>query len=234
MIILFKYLFRNKLISNIVCLAILILFCFSCKEEIISELDFEFQPIEIVYYPEKHISINFNIEPIGGNEPYNLNWFEPDYQNEEGPYSITIDDDILLDFEIVDAVNTSKRFTYEIKTDSIDSLIYDYRNRFVGSYACNVTSSYSGSVDYFLDTLVVEKNNSYKGINILIENKIANNYTVMEMSDPNIKEYNCYSAVSFYGYHSGVSFSNDSIFYTLSGPLGHYNTNVYKGAIISE
>jgi len=33
----------------------------------------------------------------------------------------------------------------------------------------------------------------------------------------------------FYGYHRGVTFSNDSIYFSESGPLGFYYTNTYKG-----
>lgn len=217
-----------------VCMAMLIPICFSCKKENTSELNFEFHASQIVYYPEKHISITFNIEPAGDNGPFSLKWFEPDTLKEVGPYSIDISDDLILDFEILDAKHTSARFTYEIKIGTIDSLQYDYRNRYIGKYSCNAANSYNGSTEYYPDTLTVVKNDVFNMINILTRNDLLYNYEGNNMTYLNSNGYYSYPSGLYYGYHSGASFTHDSIHYSVSGPLGYYYTIVYEGIRINN
>ena len=180
------------------------------------------------------ILILFNLSCEKDNKGlYTFNWFNPDSLKEEGPYTINLSSNLMLDFEIFSNKSTTQRFQYEIIADTIDSLRYDYRNNYIGTYSCNVTSSYEGSTDYYQDTLTVVKNNSFNMLNILTKNDIINNNEGNKMTYLNSNGYYSYPTGDFYGYHSGVSFSNDSIHYSASGPLGFYYTNIYEGVRIN-
>jgi hypothetical protein len=225
---------RNILHYKLPYIVILIFLNFSCGKEKHPKIDYEFQTIEIIYYPDNHISMTFDIIPKDDKEVYTINWFNPDSLKEEGPYTISLSSNLILDFEIYDSKNSIQRFQYEIKRDTIDSLRYDYRNNYIGTYSCDVTYSYDGSIKYYQDTLIVVKNISFKMLNILTKYDIINNYEGNKMTYLNSNGYNSYPTGDFYGYHSGVLFSNDSIHYTESGPLGFYYTNIYEGVRISQ
>ena len=225
-----RHFFNHKLLSTV----ILILINLSCEKESNLRLDFVFKTTEIIYYPNKHILMTFNIIPKGYNEPYTFKWFKPDSLKEEGPYSINISSNLMLDFEISDTKNISQRFTYEIKTDTIDSIKYDYRNNCVGTYKCNVASSYNGSTEYFQDTLVVIKTSSFNMLNIRDSKDIKNNYAGNIMTYIDSNGNNGFPKRDFFGYHSRVLFTDDSIHYSVSGPLGFYYTNVYDGIRINQ
>jgi len=207
-------------------IAILIFISFSCENEKDSKISYECRFIDIACFPEKKISLTFRIVPQGNHSPFVFIWYEPSYFQGEGPFSIETDKNFILDFEIQDAGNASQRFIYEIRTDTIDSLKYDYRNRYIGKYSCTETSSYNGSTEYYTDTLTVEKSVEFNMVNILTVHDINNNYEGSKMS--------YLQSNSFYGYHSAVSFANDSIHYAVSGPLGFYYTNVYEGIRINQ
>jgi hypothetical protein len=230
----FVFLSMNKLFQYILSIAILFLFSFSCEKENSSKISFEFNAIDIIYYPEKHISMTFKIIPEGDNGPFTLKWYEPDSLNGEGPYAIEINDDLKLDFEIQNAINTLKRFTYEIKVDTIDSLKYDYRNGYIGSYVCNVTYSSNGYNQYFIDTLTVEKNNSFSMLNILNTKYIKYNHEGNEMTYSNSNGNYGYPTGNFYSYHSGALFTKDSIYYFVSGLLGSRQSIDYHGIKINK
>lgn len=220
-----------KLSAKILYLTILILIIGnSCEKEnnpkIDQEnnpkIDFVFNTNEIIYYPDNRISLTFDIKPNDDLETYSINWYNPDTLIGAGPIKISLTSNLILDFEISDNKNTVKRFQYEIKIDTIDSVKYDYRNNYIGTYYCNVTYYNDGSTEYYQDTLTVVKNNSFNMLNILTKNDIINNYEGNKMTYLN-------PTGDFFGYHSGVSFSNDSILYSVSGPLGSYYTNTYEG-----
>ncbi|MCF8381382.1 MAG: hypothetical protein K9H49_17545 [Bacteroidales bacterium] len=229
-----RFIGSGLFIIIILFLAILIPFTFSCEKESSPKLNFKFFATDIVYYPEKHVSITFDIIPVGDNDPYTLSWVQPDSLNEVGPFTININSNLILDFEIMDKENTTERFSYEIKIDTLDSLKYDYRNDYTGMYCCNVSSSYDGVVNYYEDTITVVKNSIFSRLNILTRNDIAKNYEGNVMYYLNTGGSTSYPDGNFYGYHSGVLFSNDSIHYRLSGPLGYYYTNVYEGIRMSQ
>lgn len=192
---------------------ILMLGITSCEKP--AGLDFNFQALETICFPDDNIYVTFKIIPKGGNDPYLINWYEPSGFQGEGPFSVRLTNDLLLDFEIQDSEGNSKRASHKIVKDTIDSLKYDYRNRYIGSYSCNVRYSYIDSVRYYFDTLAVTKPEGFR--NVVISNTL-NNWG-MNYLDSN----------QFYGYHRGVTFSNDSIYFSESGPLGYYYTNTYTG-----
>jgi len=220
------------MIQRIFCISILILLSCSCHHE--EELGFEFMATDIIYYPDKHISMTFDIIPVGNKGPCVLKWYDPDSLSENGPFTIGFTKDLLLDFEIQDGDVLSDRFTYEIKIDTIDSLKYDYRNDYAGIYFCNVEYSYQDSVRYYTDTLTVRKNISFNDVNILTRHDLEKNYDGNRMTYLNTNGFYNSPTGSFYGYHSYALFSNDSIYYTASGPLGFYYTNYYEGIRISQ
>ncbi|MDP3446025.1 MAG: hypothetical protein Q8T08_24455 [Ignavibacteria bacterium] len=223
-------LFNLKLLQ----LTILILIGVSCAKEKVQMAEFEFKTIEIISYPSKQISMTFDIVPQSNIESYAIKWFNPDTLNERGPYTINFSNDIILDYEVTDNTNSTQRNQYIIKTDTIDSLKYDFRNTYIGIYYCNATYTYGDSTNYYQDTLTVIKNNSFNKLNILTPYDILNNYDGNKMTYLNSSGYNNYPTGDFYGYHSGVSFSNDSIYYTVSGSLGFYYTIKYVGLRITN
>ena len=66
-------------------------------------------------------------------------------------------------------------------------------------------------------------------LNILTTNDIKNSYEGNKMIYLNSNGSNNSTTGVFFGYHSGVSFEEDSIHYSASGPLGFYYTNTYEG-----
>ena len=220
---------KMQFCTKILYLAIIILIGYSCdKENSLPNIDFEFHANEIIYYPDKHISITFDIIPNDEIGSYTINWFNPDTLSGDGPFEINITNDISLDFNIADNNNRVQRFEYEIRTDTIDSVMYDYRNNYIGTYICNVTYD-DGTTIYNHDTLTVVKNNAFNMLDILTKKDIERNWEGNKMTYLNSGGYYTSPTGSFYGYHSEVLFSNDSIHYTKSGPLGAYYTNVYDG-----
>lgn len=229
-----KQTLKIKFSTKILYLTILTLISYSCKKENNPEIDFVFNTKEIIYYPDKHISITFEIKPKYDLGTYSIHWYNPDTLIGVGPKKISITRNLSLDFEISDNKNTVKRFQYEIKADTIDSIRYDYRNNYIGTYYCNVTYSFKDSTNHYQDTLTVIKNNSFKMLNILNRNDIKNNYVGNEMTYRNSNGNYSYPAGRFNGYHSVVLFSNDSIHYSKSGSLGFYYTNTYEGIKIKH
>lgn len=211
--------------------ALLILLNISCKPEDQSGIDYEFQTIETLFFPKKDISLVFNIVPKGNNEPLKIKWINPDSLKVIGPYSVVLNSNLLLDFEISDAQNFSKRFTHELMNIN-DSLKYDYRNNCIGTYVCSVNYSFDGTTKIYKDTLTVIKNNDFKMLNILTIDDILKNFAGNKMTYLNRSNRN--SIIKFYGYHSGVSFSNDSIHYSANGQLGNYYARVYNGVKIKK
>jgi hypothetical protein len=203
----------KKLLLILIFPFILLIGIISCEKK--QELSFSFKVMDLVYFPDNEIYMSFKIIPQGGNPPYFIKWFEPATFLGEGPFSVKLIDDLILDFELEDSENKITRLSHKILKDTIDSLKYDYRNMYIGSYSCDVKYSYIDSIRYYHDTLTVAKMSGFK--NLLITNK-HNNWS-MDYSSLN----------QFYGYHRGLSFRNDSIFFSESGPLGAYYTNTYKG-----
>lgn len=222
--------FNNKILL----ITILLFIGYACEKEKNRMTEFEFQTMDITYYPEKQITMIFDIVPKGDLENYTVKWFNPDTLEDRGPYKIKFSTDIILDYEVLENGNTVQRFQYEIQPDTIDSLKYDYRNNYIGIYRCNVKYSFEDSTSYFQDTLTVVKNNTFSMLNILTPHDILNNYEGNKMTYLNSNGYNNYPTGDFYGYHAGVSFSNDSIHYSASGPLGFYYTNSYEGVKINN
>jgi len=210
--------------SKIFLISILIFVGYSCEKEKNIITEFDFQLIELTYYPEKQITMIFDILPKGNIENYTLEWFNPDSLEERGPYTITFSNDIILDYEVSENDNTIQRFQHKIMTDTIDSLKYDYRKNYIGTYNCNVKYTYEDSTSYYKDTLTVEKSNTFKMLNIE-----GNAMTYL-----NSNGYYNYQTGNFYGYHSSVLFSNDSIHYITHGSLGNYYTISYEGVKIKQ
>ncbi len=197
-------------------LVVLLIIGFSCRKEKNPELGFDFSTQQIVCYPKNNTFITFSIKPKGTNSPFTVKWNEPSGYLGEGPFKLALAANFVLDFDIIDAENSSQKFTYPITKDTIDSLKYDYRNQYTGNYNCHVTFSYNGTVVNSVDTITVAKNNDFAMLNVSYSQMIYN------QSD------------GFYGYHSAASFRNDSIYYYQSGPLGYYYTYVYKGIKINK
>ena len=194
---------RKFLLNKFIYITILFLLSFSCKKEKDSIIDFKFNASKIAYYPNKHISVTFEIVPEVNYAPYKLKWFVPDSFKEIGPYVIKLTSDVILDFEIIDSKNVSKRCTYEIKADMIDSIKYDYRNDYIGKYNCNVTYSYNGSINQYKDTLTIFKNTEFDMLNIIDKTYTSQgNFEGNLMTYLNSHGYFGYPANSFFGYHS--------------------------------
>lgn len=207
-------------ISKITVVFFLVTICLSCNKEKDINLNFEFKTVESYFYPDK-IAVTFDILPDGGIEPYSLKWINPNVSDWEKPFTIYTDSTMILDFEIWDAEQNNKRFTYELNYDKIRAEAIDYRNQFTGKYDCQMTYSYEGSTKTSRDTLnVVIAKSEFYHLEIQVK-QMNGNWAGFGMR--------YLWPGSFYGYHSGVSFTKDSIFYRQGGQLGDYYTNVYKG-----
>jgi hypothetical protein len=201
-------------------LLILLLTSYACRKEESPEISNKIQIHDIIYYPEKNIFMEFSIIPEGSFKPLSVLWHQPSGLHGTGPFYLNISKNLFLDFDIQDARQNMERFTYGINPDTIDSVKYDYRNHYTGRYHCKVTHHYNGSYSYFVDTLNVEKKPGFKELKIIARD---GNYNMIYLSPEN-----------FFGYHSGLYFTSDSIHFTASGPLGYYYTNVYEGIRITQ
>lgn len=227
--------FRKPLIKTLagfLSLAGLLIFVYSCEKAIDPEakvVESEVRTSELVYYPEKHFSMTFDIVPGDDAASFTIKWIHPDSLGSSGPFTLRFTDDVQLEYEVSVNGGESRRFQYTILADTIDSIRYDYRNRYTGRYSCDVTTIYMDSVSHYRDTLTVVKNASYTMVNILTRSDVLHNYPGNTMHYQNSNGFYTSPDGSFYGYHSGVLFTPDSIDYTASGPLGYYYTNRYTG-----
>jgi hypothetical protein len=76
---------------------------------------------------------------VNGSFPYTYSWDVPAGLTGAGPFKIWIKDTAYLKVEISDAVNASHSFMQVLRTDTIDSLTYDYRKPYFGIYRCSRT-----------------------------------------------------------------------------------------------
>lgn len=220
---------KARLGVMIFCLTLFVLLWYSCRKENDPAIDFEFNASEMIYYPEKHISVVFDIKPKYDIGDYTIKWFSPDTLTGMGPFKIMITSNLILDFEVSDTKSRVKRFQYELNADAVDSVQNDYRNHYIGSYFCKVTHTHDGKIEYYQDTLTVVKNEAFAIVNILTKNDVENGYEGNKMNYLNSNGHYNSPTGSFFGYHSGVSFADDSIHYSASGALGNYYTNTYEG-----
>ncbi|MCJ7450041.1 MAG: hypothetical protein MUO72_20400, partial [Bacteroidales bacterium] len=153
----------------------------------------------LICYPNDSISFTFEISVTGGQGIYAFNWINPDTLNGKGPITIYLKENLSLKVEISDSLNGKVLFDFQVKKDTIDSLIYDYRNEYIGFYDCTVNykDSYQNPTVYstYKDTIEVIKHSNFKKL------QISNIQDV----DFNFKK------LTFWGYHLSGKFQNDSI-----------------------
>jgi hypothetical protein len=205
--------------------------CFSCKqdEKGIKEntvFNNDLEIISLICYPNDSISLSFTINSTNGTAPYNYKWLNPDTLAGEGPFTIWLKNNLLLDVEIFDADQDEMEFYYEILKDTIDCVENDYRNIVTGLYNCEVIyhwttqdppGNFITNDSIFQDTIEISKDSDVKML------KISN--------FPDVNYY--YRSSSFDGYHLSGYFRNDSIsFYYFGTPVGLYNWT-YKGKKIN-
>lgn len=224
-----------KVVEGIVIFLVLLLTGASChKTETKKESDFQLVVNKLIFYPEKHVALNFTIAPIDETEPYTLKWYNPDSLTGTGPHTLRFSENTLVDFEVLIPGLASKRFSWQVLFDTIDSVKYDYRNNYEGRYICEVKSTSNGTTVTYQDTLNVLKNSVFPRVNIQNRTDIQQQWEGNVMIYQNANGFNNSADGEFFGYHSGVTFRNDSLFYTISGPLGNYYTMVYKGIKIKS
>lgn len=144
----------------------LLFIVFSCeknyKDTLTETIEAKVLINNILCYPNDSISLEFELSIIDGKEPYIIQWINPENLTGIGPFTISLNEDLLIDVIITDLDSTQIEYMYQIKKDTIDSLVYDYRNPYLGYYACQVVyqNNYSEpKVDStYYDTLCVSKN----------------------------------------------------------------------------
>jgi hypothetical protein len=176
----------------------------------------------LVCFPYDSVSLTFIMQTEKGIPPYSYQWNSPPDFTGEGPFTMHLRNDTTLDVEVSDSVHHSQRYVCTIKKDTIDSLTWDYRNGYTGSYACEVfyrgvridTAGVWHHYDTtYQDTLSVSKHTLFNMLNI----------TTM----PELTYYPKYK--DFRGYHTTAAFSNDSIdLYFFLTPVGLFNWT-FKG-----
>lgn len=224
----------NKLLKKTTVYLMLAFMLVNCKQD--PQLDARLEISNILCFPEVLKFPNFNtvasmdlsIIADGRNAPLQIKWAIPAGYEGFGPFSVQTDSILVLDFELMDAALNSKHFSFVLDMDTMARESYDYRNNFIGEYSCNrkYTNANKVIVGFYTDTLTVVKGATLLDLYIKTSYDVENNRKGNEMNYIDIN--------SFYGYHSGVRFSNDSIFYTASGPLGDYYTNEYTGVKITD
>ncbi len=197
-------------------------FIISCRKDTDKlTFDVSMNITSLICYPNDSISMTFYVNSSNGKAPYNYNWINPDTFAGEGPFTINININILLDLEVIDANNTKMRFRYEIKKDTIDSLKFDYRNAYTGLYDCTVNycDAHQNPAVYstYQDTIDIFKHNDFK---------------MLQISNIQEVDFN-FRKLTFGGYHLSGKFKNDSIkFYYFLTPAAIYNYT-YKGKKIN-
>lgn len=117
----------------------------------------------LVYYPEDSISLEFELLIEVEYEPYSLKWIEPDTFKGTGPFTVNINEDLLLDVLISDAEGYQFEFMQVILKDTIDSLKYDYRNVYYGEYDCEVffDDYYNGNDSSYKEIVTITRDESF-------------------------------------------------------------------------
>jgi hypothetical protein len=162
-----------------------------------------------------------------GIEPYSYHWLNPKTLPGAGPFTINVKSDVYLDVEVSDARNIKEKYQCEIKKDTIDSLKYDYRNAYIGNYDCEVIYRWvnidSGGVYHYYDT-------TYQDTVLVSKHKQFNMLKIENI--PDLTYYPKYSG--FMGYHTDVTFTNDSLdLYFFLTPVGFFNWT-YKGRKLNK
>ena len=151
-------------------------------------------------------------------------------QEAEGAIVGIWDTDVLLPkeqiLEAVDAIrkgNAVMSFPYDGRFYMLpqeDSMLLKKREMNMEE-CCQKIYEYEGSTKISRDTLnVVIAKSEFYHLEIQIK-RMNGNWADFGMRYLNDN--------TFYGYHSDVTFSKDSIFYRQNGPLGYYYSDVYKG-----
>lgn len=129
----------------------------------------------LICYPYDNISLSFFINVENGSPPYSYKWIEPESFSGPGPFTIKVKSDLLLKLEVSDAIIHKVTYRFVIRKDTIDSLKYDYRNKYIGDYACEViyheTTIGPGGVittqdTTYHDTITVSKHAQFDMLNI--------------------------------------------------------------------
>jgi len=223
----------KKLFEILIIIALL--FVQSCKDEnvqLIFDVDITFQ--HLIYYPNDSISMTFLMSSSGGESPYAYNWVNPDTLVGEGPFTIDISNDILLELEVIDANNTKVEFNYEIFKDTIERLKYDYRNNFMGFYDCVVLNQW---VEELSDTMIIHLSTSQETIEVIKHDDFQKIKIINWFSEMNPNFWLCdldfnFNDSTFNGYHTYGRFHADSImFYYYSTPVA-LSSSDYKGVKI--
>ena len=226
---------RQLKVVHIAVILVLLLSGTAChKTETKKESDFQMIVNKLIFYPEKHVSINFAIAPKDETEPYTVKWYSPDSLNGTGPHTLRFSENTLVDFEVLIPGIATKRFSWQLLFDTIDSVRYDYRNNYTGRYLCEVKSVSNGTTLTYPDTLNVLKNSVFPRVNIQNRTDIQQQWEGNVMIYQNANGFNNSPDGEFFGYHSGVTFRNDSMFYSISGPLGNYYTLDYRGVKMKD
>ena len=216
---------KNIIVIMVITALILLHSCKNENEQLSFNVDIDF--INLVCYPNDSISTTFVIAPSGGKAPYMYNWINPGSFVGEGPFTMHVKNNIMLELEVVDANNTNVKFQYEIIKDTIDPLKYDYRNAFAGFYDCDVNyrwvedsnGTWISHHRNYQDTIEVIKNGDFQMINI-------------STVQPDLN-FN-YNDSTFRGYHTSGKFHNDSIaFNYFATPVALYSWD-YKGGKIKQ
>jgi len=203
---------------------ILFLFvCFSflsCEKNTKENIDFnvDLKITDLICYPDDIIHISFLISPANGIAPYTFKWISPDTLDGSGPFDLDIKSNLYLHAEVCDADSNKIDFQYELLKDTIDFLLYDYRNRFTGLYLCNVkyNSTENNSVGEFITTTTFYKDT--------IEISKPADISMLNISNFPVVSFN-YKSLSFEAYHTSGRFIGDScihIYYFMT-PVGSFN-----------
>lgn len=203
--------------------ACFLVFCLSCEKipgDKPENIDFNAKAeiVSLTCFPDNTTDLSIRINPVNGNEPYSYKWLSPDTLSGPGPFNFTLSGNLLLKAEVFDADSNKTLFQYEILKDTIDFYKYDYRNRLIGFYDCDVehrwvTDTSTTNIESYRDTLEVKKSANIRKI---------------EISGYGELSYLNYD-FAFDAYHTSATFYPDSIYlYYYETPAGLRNWN-FKG-----
>ena len=177
----------------------------------------------LLCYPNDNINWNFSVNIENGLPPYTISWLNPDFGHQKDSIIVTIENNINLEFEVLDTNENYGYLNLTVLKDTIDSLKYDFRDLYVGLYIGSFKKGYPENYDIHssnwisqegIDTFEITKNIEFSMLSVIPS-------FISDLSyDSSINNFTA-DDIDSYGY-----FNYDSLFYGISTSVGYYH---FKG-----
>jgi hypothetical protein len=209
---------------------LLLIIIIACKRESENILPIESEiVVDTIRNMPAGTLIDFHLEINGGKPPYSVTWITPSGNSGTGPFSMYIVNNYKFAYIVNDALFQDdmepKIDTFVIDLDTVlndpSKYFYDFRNAYVGQYACKVkktrlTFPTETLISSYNSNILVIKSSSSQDIEFTFESvtyvlsPASSTYLRLKGSNAVCECRRCYfypakDSVSFYNYNGGWS-----------------------------